>query len=613
MDDLRKTHGLRALLGLEDHADVGSEEGKVVGIVLDHDGIALGIRSIGTAGTLRGAAVAAAAGHELELDLVVTHHDLVLDAGRVEGLDPRTADTTLGLGLQDLLGEAGSLLVELGEGLVLRSRGTALETERAVADGTHLADGEGSVGRTALSGMGLGDEDGVAAAGIHPQDGREVGEVDIRAEDVDGRSAGTPDVMVLGLRAAGRIVAGALVLRLDDPGVDEGRQVVLGLAGSGDLVHVGSIVPGHEDLVGAVALAEDFLPGAGGLAAALLPGVHGLGQQGILVGDEPVHELGGHGAGESGVGGRAVVTGVAVEAHFVLHLDHDDGLVHGIDLLDMLHHGGVGLAVGFGRRHAEGAQDRELLALLGECGRILGIVLLDPDRVVGAHAVLPAAEPEDGELEVVGTGGLDHLVDDGEVELALHGLDLLPGHDGEDGIHAAFLEVLPERLHVGRAGGGGVAELAREGEERLTLDDQLGDGTPLLEMGLGKVGGGRRLLLRSSVAGGQDERCGAQEKGCKTLHGYWLIISDSFRYVKVMFSARFFKWGAAGPASKSVIHASYSGQLSKKRKVPYSSTFPFSSVISYCRMPCSVTSTRSSLHLYFRFHLRRKEFHPRVR
>ena len=65
--------------------------------------------------------------------------------------------------------------------------------------------------------------------------------------------------MVLGLWAAGRIVAGALVFRLDDPGVDEGREVVLRLAGRGNPVHIGGVVPRHKDLVGAVTLPEDFL------------------------------------------------------------------------------------------------------------------------------------------------------------------------------------------------------------------------------------------------------------------------------------------------------------------------------------------------------------------
>ena len=51
----------------------------------------------------------------------------------------------------------------------------------------------------------------------------------------------------------------------------------------------------------------------------------------------------------------------------------------------------------------------------------------------------------------------------------------------------------------------------------------------------------------------------------------------------------------------------------RNRKGAQSSAFPSSSTISYCRMLWSVISTSSSLHLYFRFHLRRKEFQPRVR
>ena len=396
--------------------------------------------------------------------------------------------------------------------------GAALQTEGAVADGTHFADGESGVGRTALTRCGLGDEDGIAAAGIHPQDVREIRQVDIRAEDVDIGCGSTPDIVVLGLRAAGRIVAGVMVLRLDDPGVHEGRQGILGLAGGGHLVEIGSIVPGHEDLVGAVTHAEDLFPGAGSLAAALLPGLPGLGQEAVLVGAEPLDQLRGHGAGEGGIGGRAVIAGIAVQTHLILHLDHDDGLLDGIDLLDVLHQFGIGLGVGGDRLLTEGGEDGELLAFLGQRQGETVIVLLDPDRVVGTHAVLPAAEPQDAELEVTGAGGLDHLIDHGEVELALDGLDLLPLDHGEDGVHPALFEVVPERLHISRAGGGGIAEFAGEGEERFAPHDQLGHGAPFLEVGR-LIGSPAHSPLRSRSAG-REKGGGAKKKSKESIHGF---------------------------------------------------------------------------------------------
>ena len=81
---------------------------------------------------------------------------------------------------------------------------------------------------------------------------------------------------------------------------------------------------------------------------------------------EIVHELLRHRSGDGRIGGRAVVAGVAVEPHLVLHLNHYHGLLPGVDVLDVLHHGGVSLAVGLRRGGSERAEYRERPAVLGK-------------------------------------------------------------------------------------------------------------------------------------------------------------------------------------------------------------------------------------------------------
>ena len=61
---------------------------------------------------------------------------------------------------------------------------------------------------------------------------------------------------------------------------------------------------------------------------------------------EVVGQLRRHRRGEGLFSRRRVVTAIAEDADFVLHLHHDDGVLAGIDLANVLHDRGEGAAVG---------------------------------------------------------------------------------------------------------------------------------------------------------------------------------------------------------------------------------------------------------------------------
>ena len=141
-----------------------------------------------------------------------------------------------------------------------------------------------------------------------------------------------PDIVVLSLRTARGVVAGARILGLYYPGIDECRQFILLLSGLGDAVHIGGVVPGHEYLGSTVGGTEHLLPCTLSLAAAGFPGFERLGQQTVAMGRKPVGQRFGYLALVGRLGEWTVVAGMTVESDFVLHLYHDDGLLLGVHL-----------------------------------------------------------------------------------------------------------------------------------------------------------------------------------------------------------------------------------------------------------------------------------------
>ncbi len=148
----------------------------------------------------------------------------------------------------------------------------------------------------------------------------------------------------------------------------------------------------------------------------------------------------------------------------------------------------------------EGAEGGGEIAVEDGSGEAFG-VLLDPGGRVAGDAVLPGGEPEEDEAEVLLAGLGEEAVEEGEVEAALGGLDLLPGERGEDGVEGHGGESRPDGLHVVERGGAGVVELSAEHKEGLAVDDELRGLPALLEVrGGGGLGEGERC---KSEGGGE--------------------------------------------------------------------------------------------------------------
>ena len=92
------------------------------------------------------------------------------------------------------------------------------------------------------------------------------------------------------------------------------------------------------------------------------------------------------------------------------------------------------------------------------------------------QTVLQACEPHETDAQVVAPGFLYDAVHQGEVVLALLGLEQAPVDDREHGVEIHLDQRGPNLPHVVEAGGSVFLEFSRQGHERLAVDDQLGGG-----------------------------------------------------------------------------------------------------------------------------------------
>jgi hypothetical protein len=245
--------------------------------------------------------------------------------------------------------------------------------------------------------------------------------------------------------------------------VDEHRQVVDLAAGRSDLADVARDRPAVEILLGVVAI--DGGPGAPGLVS--LAGLAVERGVGLL---QPQH-LGRHVGGEGAIRGGAVVARQAVGADLVLHLHHDHGALRLVHLLQVGHQRDEGALV---RRQGLGTEGRQAVARLAlriEHAREAGVVQLDPGRRVLRAGVLPGREPQQRDPHAAFARLREQGVHEGEIETALDGLDLLPGHRHDDGVGLGIGHRRPhllERLdRVAR-----VVHLRAQHQEGLAVDQQ---------------------------------------------------------------------------------------------------------------------------------------------
>ena len=85
------------------------------------------------------------------------------------------------------------------------------------------------------------------------------------------------------------------------------------------------------------------------------------GTSALLVLLEVIHQLLGDLRGEGPIGGGRAVAGVAVHAHFVLQLDHDDGVLPAVHVLDVPHEGREGAGIGVAVASLKGLSSSMLL------------------------------------------------------------------------------------------------------------------------------------------------------------------------------------------------------------------------------------------------------------
>ena len=244
-------------------------------------------------------------------------------------------------------------------------------------------------------------------------------------------------------RAARRIGLG--ILRLEgivERGVDIHRQRQLRLAHHRHRIDIACDRPGVELFVGVGA--EHLAPGAG---------MHA----------HPPHDVGGHGRSECLVGGRRMVADGAIGAGLILDLDHDH-LVIGIGGLKVRHQPREGGAVGVERRRRERRERVDALPLLVDHPREALVVELDPGRRVAGRGVLPSAEPEQHEMNLMRAGLGEQLVEKGKVELAFLGLDLLPG---DRHFERVGVELRDRRPDLGQHGGPGAAVVDLRAEHQI--------------------------------------------------------------------------------------------------------------------------------------------------
>ena len=105
----------------------------------------------------------------------------------------------------------------------------------------------------------------------------------------------------------------------------------------------------------AIAAAEYLLPRTGCFGSSRLPQLAKFRNQSVLVPLEVIHQLFRHRPFESLVGRGRAVARIALESDFVLHLDHDDGVLPAIDFLHVPHERGEGARVGVARSRRSAA------------------------------------------------------------------------------------------------------------------------------------------------------------------------------------------------------------------------------------------------------------------
>ena len=165
-------------------------------------------------------------------------------------------------------------------------------------------------------------------------------------------------------------------------------------------------------------------------------------------------------------------------------------MVVAVDGFQVAHESGKSLLVGIEICARVRGEYVDGLAVRLEHARVTLGIGFDPLRHVVHVAVFPCSEPKDDQVQIVGPGALDKLVDVGEIKFAGFGLDLLPVNRG---FHGVGVQGCHRSEHLRQLGGpgAGVVDLAAQDQIGLAFD-QKGPATVFLDQlgGFNSIRGG---------------------------------------------------------------------------------------------------------------------------
>ena len=170
------------------------------------------------------------------------------------------------------------------------------------------------------------------------------------------------------------------------------------------------------------------------------------------------------------LGQRRMVAGTLEHSYLVLYLHHDDGMLLTVNIGDMAEQGGESLPVGIEDVSRKGRSYLQRLA--GGCHSTWESprILLQPQRRIAAHGVLPRTEPQEDDFQIVPPCQIDSLVDKREIELTLSGFRKVPLRRHEHCIESFAAHAWQNAIDIGLARCRRITQFARKHNHRTAID-----------------------------------------------------------------------------------------------------------------------------------------------
>lgn len=181
-----------------------------------------------------------------------------------------------------------------------------------------------------------------------------------------------------------------------------------------------------------------------------------------------------YGTGEQSIGARGTVPAPEAEiTDFVLHLHHEHGLPARIPQRHVMQQCRERCGVRPFRASPEHREDGQRCARGRDGARKTPRIVEHPAWRITRESVLPAAEPQQHQMQVRTARHGDPVIQYRKIEPSLDRLDLIPGHRHQHCVELPTRERRQDR--VGRRGGSrrGVLEFPAADQERSAVQDQL--------------------------------------------------------------------------------------------------------------------------------------------